>query len=159
MLTLGPLAAVLAVLVVLISVWVSRPAATTPVASSPSGCTPLQTGPLPEWARAGFSSPEGNPYQLSTAGSMAAIVFANPLLAPPVPDRGNKILWVAQQTPSPTDTLVIDGTLEAGAATHSVNIGTAPGPSYVDMPVPGCWHLTLTWGSHSDTMNLLWTAP
>jgi hypothetical protein len=159
LLTLGPLAAVLAVLVVLAGVWVSRASTTSPVAGPPAACAPLQTGPLPEWARAGFSSPEGNPYALSTAGSMAAIVFGNPLVAPADPSRANKILWVAKQTPAPTDRLVINGTLDGGELQHSVDIGSAPGPSYVDMPAPGCWQLTLTWGPNSDTMNLLWSAP
>ena len=137
----------------------SRPSATTPVAAPTSACTPLQTGPLPEWARAGFSSPEGPPYQLSATGSMAAIMFGNPLLAPADPNRANKILWVAKQTPSGTDRLVINAALEGGDLQHSVDIGSAPGPSYVDMPAPGCWQLTLTWGANSDTMNLLWSAP
>jgi hypothetical protein len=158
MLTVGPLAAVLAVLVALAGVWVSRPSAVAPVAAPPAVCAPLQTGPLPDWARAGFSSPEGNPYALSASGAMAAIVFANPLVAPADPNRANKILWVAKQTPAATDTLVINGTLQGSGLTHSVDIGTAPGPSYVDMPTPGCWQLTLTWGANSDTMNLLWSA-
>jgi hypothetical protein len=159
LLTVGPIAAVLAVFLILAAVWVNRPSDTTAVAAPPSACTALQTGPLPVWARAGFSSPEGNPYQLSTDGEMAAVVFANPLLAPADPERANKILWVAEQTPAFTDTLVIDGTREGDGLQHSVDIGSAPGPSYVDMPAPGCWRLTLTWGTHSDTINLLWSSP
>jgi len=65
---------------------------------------------------------------------MAAIVFADPLVAPADPSRANKILWVAKQTPAATETLVIHGTLHSSELTHSVNIGTAPGPWYVDMP-------------------------
>ncbi|MET0864117.1 MAG: hypothetical protein ABWZ98_07260 [Nakamurella sp.] len=158
LITLGPIAAALVVVIVIAGVWVNRPAATAPVASPPSACVPLQTGPLPDWARAGFSSPEGNPYQLSTNGSIAAMVFANPLVAPADPDRGNKILWATQETPGAADHLVIDGTLEGTGTTHRVDTGTAPGPSYVDMPAPGCWQLTLTWGTHSDTMSLRWDA-
>ncbi|MEP6560724.1 MAG: hypothetical protein ABJD68_06550 [Nakamurella sp.] len=154
--TFGPVAAVLAVLVVLAGVWVSRPSAAGPVTEPSSACAPLQTGPLPDWARAGFSSPDGNPFQLSAGGSIAAVVFANPLVAPPAQDQANKILWVARDTPVGTDTLRIDGTLEGGDMTHSVNLGAAPGPSYVDMPAPGCWQLTLTWGTHTDTINLRW---
>ncbi len=29
-----------------------------------------------------------------------------------------------------------------------------PGPSVVDLPVPGCWRFDLTWGSYSDTLHL-----
>lgn len=160
LLTIGPIAAVIAVAVVLTAIWVSRPAATNTaaVATPPSACHPLETGPLPEFARAGFSSPEGNPFALSTDGTMVAVVFANPLVSPATPDRGNKILWVPLEIPAATDTLMITGHLEGTDLTTTVNIGTAPGPSYVDMPAPGCWRLDLKWGNHSDSMYLRWEA-
>ena len=89
---------------------------------------------------------------------MVAVVFADPLVSPPAPDRSNKILWVAHETPLPTDDLVIVGQLEGSNVTSRVDMGTAPGPSYVDMPQPGCWQLDLTWGAHTDRMNLRWQA-
>lgn len=147
----------LAVAVVLTGIWLVRPAGdSTTVAGPPSACRPLETGPLPEFARAGFSSPEGNPFALSAGGTMVAVVFANPLVSPAAPDRGNKILWVPREIPAATDILVISGRLEGGQLTNTVNIGTAPGPSYVDMPAAGCWQLDLKWGNHSDTMYLKW---
>jgi hypothetical protein len=157
-LTVGPIAAVLAVCLVLGGIWITRQGAsgTAPVASPPSACRPLETGPLPEWARAGFSQPDGNPFARSHNGSLVAVVFANPLVAPPLPDRGNKILWVPQETPAPTDNLVITGTLEGAATSTTIDLHSAPGPSYVDMPVPGCWHLSLTWGAHTDGIDLRW---
>src|SRR5690349_8304509 len=77
-LTVGPIAAGVAVCLVLGGIWVSRPAApaTSPVATAPSACEPLETGPLPEWARSGFSSPDGNPFAPSTSGTLVAVVFA-----------------------------------------------------------------------------------
>ena len=120
-------------------------------------CGPLETGPLPEWARAGFSSPDGNPFVRSSSGSLVAVVFANPLLSPALPDRGNQILWVPEETPDFTDNLVITGTLEGSTTSTTIDLHGAPGPSYVDMPVPGCWHLTLTWGDHTDDAR--WTGP
>jgi hypothetical protein len=156
LLTLGPTAAVLAVAVVLGVIWAARPGSTAPVATAPSACQPLQTGPLPVWARTGFSHPDGNPFALSADGTMVAVVFANPLMSPPAPDRGNKILWVPEQTPAPSDILTISAALEGSDLTTIVDTGTAPGPSYVDLPAPGCWHLDLTWGAHSDSIDLRW---
>jgi hypothetical protein len=156
--TVGPIAAVFAVCLVLSGIWISRPAAsgTAPVAAPPSACRPLETGPLPEWARTGFTQPDGNPFARSSNGSMVAVVFANPLVSPPLPDRGNKILWVAQEQSVPARNLVITGTLEGATTSTTVDLQAPPGPSYVDVPAAGCWHLTLTWGTHTDSIDLRW---
>jgi hypothetical protein len=37
--------------------------------------------------------------------------------------------------------------------------GRFTGPSIIDLPKPGCWHLTLQWGENSDTLNLVYLAP
>jgi hypothetical protein len=160
MLTAGPIAAVLAVTAVVGAVWLGRPAAPdgTPNVGgdAPSACRPLDTGPLPVWARAGFSNPTGNPFTMGTKGDIAAVVFAAPLRAPAAPDTSNKILWVARETPAPGDRLVITGTLEGSTLRHTVALDTAPGPSGVDMPQPGCWHLELRWGTNTDSVDLRW---
>jgi hypothetical protein len=44
-----------------------------------------------------------------------------------------------------------------GTATRVVDGG--PGPSIIDLPKPGCWHLALQWGDNSDTLNLACLAP
>jgi hypothetical protein len=159
----GPVAAVLAVAVVVGAVvlggnWVGRPAGSdqTDVAAAPSACRPLNTGPLPEWARTGFSDPSGNPHTIGANGTIVAVVFAAPLRSSATPDAGNKILWVARQTPAPADVLKIRATLEGSTRQTTVDLGTAPGPSIVEMPAPGCWHLELTWGSHQDSVDLRW---
>lgn len=87
---------------------------------------------------------------------MIAYVFADPLVAPPVPGRGNKILWVTKDASVPQFT--ITGQLEGSAPTTTVTLVVPAGPSIVDMPAPGCWHLDLKWGSTTDSINLRWQA-
>ncbi len=165
LLTAGPIAAVIAVSLVVGAVWLGRPgtpAGTVASTTAPSttavasACRPLDTGPLPTWARAGFSDPAGNTFTLGAKGNIAAVVFASPLRTPAGPESSNKILWVARETPSPDDHLVITGTLEGSTLKHTVELDSAPGPSGVDMPQPGCWHLDLRWGTNTDSVDLLW---
>ena len=101
LMSVGPVAAVVAVCAVVAAVWATM-AGSSPTAASVGGnptpvsaCVPLQTGPLPTWARDGFSGDgSGTPYALSSSGAVAAVVFGNPLTAPPAADHNNKILWV-----------------------------------------------------------------
>lgn len=138
-----------------------------PVAANPTtpvlGCAPPETGPLPEWARTGFSSADpGIPFVRSRSGTMVAILFADPLSSPPDPDHANKILWVlgplprATATPGlGTDSFWADARLEGSDLRVRKEIGLAPGPSYVDLPAAGCWQLTLSWtGGGHDTLDL-----
>ena len=133
-----------------------------------SGCTHAPSSPraasgcayvvrrdvLPSWARTGFSgpSPSGYPYVLGAGADILGVVFGYPLAAPPAADHANKILWVSRVpvTGPLTITARLDGV--ARAETHEVAGG--PGPSIVDLPRPGCWHLTLTWSGHADTVDL-----
>jgi hypothetical protein len=133
----------------------------TPPASTAQGCGPLETGPLPDWARTGFSSADpGVPFARSRNGGMLAIVFGDPLSAPPRPDRSNKILWVlgpaasAAPTPFGPDTFWADARLEGSDLRVRRDIGAAPGPSIVDLPAAGCWQLALHYGSYSDEISL-----
>jgi hypothetical protein len=34
-----------------------------------------------------------------------------------------------------------------------------PGPSTIDLPDPGCWRLSLTWGGRTDTLDLEYVSP
>lgn len=110
---------------------------------------------LPEWARTGFSQPEPvKRFVLGDAGGIVAILFTERLAAPPAPDVNNKILWVARD-PHPSGPLTITARL-VGAAGEPVvqQVGGGPGPSIVDLPAPGCWHLDLTWPGHTDSLDL-----
>ncbi len=139
-------------------------AAPAPTAA-PAGCPALETGPLPEWARTGFSSADpGIPFARSRDGRFLAIVFGHPLSAPPTPARSNKILWVLAPAAGPTGEpgsgqFWAEARLEGTGLTVRREIGTAPGPSIVDLPRAGCWQLELHWGSYTDTVGLRYRAP
>lgn len=156
--TIGPAAAVVAVLVVLGSVWLSRPGASSgPAAPATSACSALLTAPPPVWARSGFTGDTYPPFAYSTSGNLVAIVFGNPLVAPPAKSYNNKILWVTKEPPG-AGAFVITGHLEGSDRTATIDAGTAPGPSIIDMPAPGCWHLDLSWAGGTDSIDLRWTA-
>jgi hypothetical protein len=151
-----PAAAALAVVIVLGTVVLARPAAIDPTASHPSACAPVHTGVLPVWARSGFSDPEPvMPFVTSRSGAMLAIIFADPLVSPALPNLGNKILW-ATDTPIYGDPLVISGRVEGGTATMHATVDGGPGPSIIDVPTAGCWLFDLTWGTHHDTIDILY---
>jgi hypothetical protein len=105
---------------------------------------------LPPWARTGFSEPDPRmPAVLGEDGEIIAIVFGDPLSAPPAEDHANKILWVAREG---AGALTVRATRTPGDEPVVVEVDT--GPSYVDLPEAGCWHLELSWPGHSDSMNL-----
>lgn len=112
---------------------------------------------LPSWARTGFSDPRPRiPYVLGDQGDIVAILFAQPLAAPPAADHGNKILWVSPVADG--SSLHITATLPDGTTAERVVDG-GPGPSIIDLPSPGCWHLTLEWAGQTDTLDLAYVAP
>jgi hypothetical protein len=142
----------------------AAPATTSP-AAAPAGCPALETGPLPEWARTGFSRPDpGIPFAHSRNGRFLAIVFGDPLNAPPAADRSNKILWVLAPVAGPSaepapGAFWAEARLDGSGLTVRREIGAAPGPSIVDLPRAGCWQLELHWGSFTDTIALRYHAP
>jgi hypothetical protein len=130
---------------------------------SPAACsTVVRTDVLPQWAWTGFSDPKagGIPYVLGDGGDMVAVLFGQPLSAPEAKDHFNKILWVSRQSYSP-GALQIQATRIGSTVTVNRTIATGPGPSYLLLPTPGCWHLSLTWGggTQHDTMDLPYVAP
>jgi len=122
----------------------------------------VDTGVLPTWARGGFS--ERRPriaHVLGRSGRIVAILFARPLYSPPSPNRNNKILWVAR-APVATPGLRIvaqrmEGSRFIGNPVRRFIRG-GPGPSYVNMPVAGCWRLKLRWSGRTDSLDLVWEA-
>jgi hypothetical protein len=44
--------------------------------------------------------------------------------------------------------------LTGSTRTATVDLPNGPGPSYVDMPAPGCWTLHLSWAGHADQLSL-----
>jgi hypothetical protein len=123
-------------------------------ASASSCASPPPVGPLPVWARDGFTPPDvAMPHVIGTAGNIVAILWATPyaLHAPALPEPANKILWVSRVSSGP---MTIRATLAGSTRTATVNLPDGPGPSYVNMPAPGCWTLHLNWGGHTDQLSL-----
>jgi len=160
--TAAALAVVLAGASVLVGAHLSdRSAPPSHATTTPPGGTcvnPVPSGLLPSWARTGFSDPEPRiPYLLGDNGDIAAILFAQPLTAPPSADHNNKILWVSRVADG--SSLRITATLQDGSATTTRVVDGGPGPSIIDLPRPGCWHLTLRWAGHTDSVDLAYVAP
>jgi hypothetical protein len=133
-----------------------QPSLTLTAPASAAGCAGQPpVSPLPAWARAGFTPPDvAMPHVMGVAGNIVAILWATPnaLHVPPLPDRRNKVLWVPRVgSPGP---MTIRATLAGSTRTATVNLPDGPGPSYVNMPAPGCWTLHLSWGGHSDQLSL-----
>ena len=127
----------------------------TPPTTSSSCGGDLAPTVLPEWARGGFSDPEPEmPYVLGENGSIAAILFAQPLQSGDSQDAMNKVLWVAKESwEGPTD-LVIHAHLEGSDTLVKRAVLGGPGPSGIDMPQAGCWQMDLAWADQTDTVWL-----
>ncbi len=162
--TLGAFGAVAAVAVIAVGVPLAvRSPDTAPDAAGTSpptrpplaGCAPaLRPAVLPVWARGGFSDPRPRVrYVASRTGAMVAIEFA-PLFSPPAADSNNKILWVSRLPQEGASTLRIDARLAGARSAVVRRVQGGPGPSIINLPEPGCWHLTLRWSGHVDTMDL-----
>ena len=130
-----------------------------PVPISPAGANGCAgqppVSPLPVWARSGFTPPDvAMPHVMGAAGNIVAILWVTPdaLHAPALPNRANKILWVSRvSSPGP---MTIRATLAGSTRAATVDLPDGPGPSYVNMPAPGCWTLHLSWGGHTDQLSL-----
>jgi hypothetical protein len=123
----------------------------TAAASSYDCPAALTSQVLPDWARTGFSDPEPEaPYVMGAKREILGVVFGNPLMYPPAADHNNKVLWVARADSGPL-------TISARLAPDSdpVVIDSVTGPSFLDLPGAGCWHLDLSWSGHTDSLDLL----
>ena len=103
------------------------------------------------------------PHAVGRSGEIAAILFGDPLSSPPSTEHTNKVLWVAREASTSAPTLTIsaqlmDGATPVGAAVER-HVDGGPGPSIVDLPDPGCWRLTLTWGDRTDSLDLEYVRP
>jgi hypothetical protein len=123
----------------------------TGVAPAGSACAPLQTGAPPVWARGGFSGNSYPPFATSSSGDLVGLVFGDPLSAPPAPTHNNKILWVERNG---ARTMEVTARLEGSDEVSHQQLDV--GPSIVDMPAAGCWHLDLRIGDRRDSLDLRW---
>ena len=96
------------------------------------------------------------PHVTGASGNIVAILWSpkNALHAPPLPNISNKILWVSRGLVDGSGPLVIRATLAGSTRTAAVSLPDGPGPSYVNLPAPGCWTLHLSWGGHTDQLML-----
>ncbi|MFG1841488.1 hypothetical protein ACGFH8_24060 [Micromonospora sp. NPDC049175] len=137
-------------------------AGATGAASAATGChSRIETTSLPDWADAGFHGGSQVPHVFGKTGDILAVLFAQPLRQVREDGSNNKILWVARASttsPDPTapSTLVITATLDGTATRVTREVAGGPGPSIIDMPQAGCWHLDLRWSGHTDTMDLVY---
>jgi hypothetical protein len=133
-----------------------------PATTSPTGCAArVETGALPDWADAGFHGDARAPHAVGTRGEIVAVLFGNPLAQVRPDASSNKILWVARPaTASPATaepaTLEITATLDGTDTRVTREVAGGPGPSIIDMPRAGCWHLDLRWAGRTDTMDLVY---
>jgi hypothetical protein len=123
----------------------------------------VRRGVLPVWARTGFSDPRPRmPHTLGRSGSIAAVIFGDPLLSPPSKRRSNKILWVSGAAANPGSVLRISAQRMRGRRRIRQPVRRAlpgaPGPSIIDLPAAGCWRLTLRWSGRSDVLDLRYAA-
>ncbi|MEH1163780.1 hypothetical protein V6V47_00170 [Micromonospora sp. CPCC 205539] len=132
--------------------------------SAPAGCGPrIETGPLPDWADAGFHGDTRAPHVFGAKGDIVAVLFGNPLTHGRKDGANNKILWVsrpAATSPDPASpaALAITATLDGTQTRVTREVAGGPGPSIIDMPQAGCWHLDLRWSGRTDTMDLVYAA-
>lgn len=133
--------------------------AAAPAAGSTACQARVAARVLPDWARTGFSETKPRmPYVLGTRGKIMAILWADPLLSPPPTTHNNKILWVSRRASTPGSPLkisarrVVDSTAVGPTVSRSVPDG--PGPSIINLPASGCWHLTLRWSGRTDTLDV-----
>ena len=103
-----------------------------------------------------------SPTSWATTAEIVAILFGGTLHSPPSDEVNNKILWVATTGADPGGSLEIDA-VRAGTSQHvSREVPGGPGPSTIDLPAAGCWHLELTWGERpdqQDSMDLDYVRP
>ena len=121
------------------------------------GCKEAVTSELPAWA-ADFADLPGRKI-ISSNQDVIGIIFANTLCAPAkAGDPSNKILWVVR-LPRDDQPLIVKGRLSGSSevATITEDGGSGPGeiyPTEMSVPLPGCWHMTLTWNGNADTIDL-----
>ncbi|MFN8194437.1 MAG: hypothetical protein U0R80_09155 [Nocardioidaceae bacterium] len=142
------------------------------VSPAPGPCRQVTSqGVLPAWARTGFSDPRPRvTHVMSDHGRIVAILFGGYLFAPPSDQVNNKILWAARPLAVRHDgdadgvpnALEIEAQLDGTDRVEHREVAQGPGPSTIDLPLAGCWRLTLTWGpgaDQTDTMDLQYVAP
>lgn len=134
------------------------------------GTTRLHHGLLPGWAQPAYSSGSSGgsgappwPFAVADKGTAVAVMFAFPLRAGRPTDPANKILWIMRRPRHglPLTVTARPATGGGPVVRASWSADSGPGeiyPSYVNVPWAGCWHVTLRWAHHSDSIDLSYRA-
>ncbi len=117
------------------------------------------TSEMPEWASTGFSDGATVPHVIGANGLIVAVPFSQPLVATlEGEDPQNKVLLVAKTIPNGSAPMTIQARLNGtGDVVHRVREG-GPGPGNLDLPLPGCWRVTMHWADQVDTVDLEYVA-
>jgi hypothetical protein len=152
------LIAAAAVSAVTVTVAVALAPWNTTRAGAAGACVPtvIHRGGPPSWSAPAWSDSSPGfklPYALASADSAAAFFWVRLRAGAPI-DPANKVLWVMRypRHGSPLRILARYGRTPALRARSSWPADSSPGeiyPSYLNLPKPGCWQLTLRWGSHT----------
>ncbi|SIM76173.1 hypothetical protein [Micromonospora cremea] len=135
---------------------VDAPTSTASATAATSCGSRIETGSLPDWAAGGFSGDARGPHVFGAKGDIVAVLFAHPLAQVRQDGSNNKILWVSRTASTSPDDLAITATLHGTDTRVTREVAGGPGPSIIDMPRAGCWHLELRWSGHTDTMDLVY---
>ncbi|TYB98918.1 hypothetical protein FXF53_16485 [Micromonospora sp. WP24] len=140
----------------------ASPSVSAPAGGVAAGCASrVETGPLPEWARTGFSGDARMPHVMGEKGDIVAALFGHPLRVTREDGSSNKILWVSRAAgtspdPASRPSLEITATLDGTDTRVAREVAGGPGPSIIDLPQAGCWHLELRWSGRTDTVDLVY---
>jgi hypothetical protein len=164
--TIGRFLSLTAATVAVTALGASSTAAGAPArASAAMTCVPapIHRGAPPPWTAPAWadSSPGFRiPYALASGRAAAAFFFAPTLRAGHPTNPANKVLWVVRY---PRDGSPLRVVARSGEGRHLQTVRLSfpddadPGeiyPSYVDLPTPGCWMLTLHWSTRTATIDV-----
>jgi len=157
----GALAALVA-LPILAAISSANPAAVAD--SNRAACVPtaIHGGAPPKWTAAAWSDSSPGfklPYALASHAAAAAFFWAPTLRAGHPTNPANKVLWIVRypRNGQPLRILARSGAGPTRTVHMSFPADSSPGqiyPSYVDLPTPGCWQLTLHWDTHVASLSI-----
>jgi hypothetical protein len=134
------------------------------LAAHSCGSTALRNGRPPGWVSRSSPNPPTNlPFAVSAQHNVVGFLFGYPLAGYRRSDPTNKVLWIVR-TPRHGHPLVL--TARPLGTSHPIvrerlSADSGPGeiyPSIVNLPSPGCWHVTLRWHHASASLNLQYVA-
>ena len=133
----------------------------SPGADAPCIPAAIHRGPMPAWTAAAWSDSPGFrvPYALASNGAAGAFYFVRPLRAGHPTNPANKVLWIVRfpRDGHPLNITARLSTDPSQVVRTSWPADSSPGeiyPSYVDLPMPGCWRLSLAWGAHRASIDV-----